>query len=74
MYFKKADAMALTAKLVDHDPERVASRILQTKKSMECSFDVASCIVLRDVYNVRRKKDALPPVDLSRGMRQKRAA
>lgn len=74
LYFKKSDAMALTAKLVGCDPERVAARILQTKKSMEIGIDAAACIVLREIYNTRRKKDALPPVDLSKGTRLKRSA
>lgn len=64
--YPQASAIELAEKLGSHSADKIKNRIAQTKESLGVSAQISACIVLREVFNFRRKKDVLPPVNVQR--------
>lgn len=62
--YPQVSTMDLAEKLGPHTAEKMKNRFLRTKESVGVSMPLAACIVLREVFNTKRRKDLLPPVDL----------
>jgi len=59
--YPNVEVVEIADRLHSHDPNKVIQRLRRTIGSYECKPDEAARIVLRDIYNERRKKGLLPP-------------
>jgi hypothetical protein len=60
--YPKVNIVEVATRLRAHLPSNVAVRLRQAKHDRECSADEAACIVLREIFNERRKAiNRLPP-------------